>query len=68
MRSRLVDIDCIEIWRTAKAVLVQYDEDVPYVWLPLSQVEIETQACADPRVEAVVVTMPESLAIEMGMA
>jgi len=63
MSTGLVDIEMIELRRTAKAVLVKEEELADPVWLPLSQVEIDGDG-----LRAVTVTLPEWLAIEKGLA
>ena len=61
--SDLIDLTMQLHHETAKAVLVSDDGDKRNaVWLPLSQIEIERKAKG-----AVVVTMPEWLAIQQGL-
>ena len=62
MRSDLVDLLLFEHHRTAAAVLVSDDgEEKSAVWLPLSQVEIESKP-AKVGAREVIVTMPQWLA------
>ena len=59
MSTGLVDIEMIELRRTAKAVLVKEEELADPVWLPLSQVEIDY---TEPHLADV--TIPDWLADE----
>lgn len=58
-KSNVVDIDVIIVHQTERAVLVKESDGAEGVWLPLSQVEVDT---ADG-----VVTLPEWLALEKGL-
>jgi hypothetical protein len=62
-----IDMECIEVDRTDKAILVHHDDDKPNAWLPLSAVEVEPVRNIRPGSKAVVVTLPIQLAIDMGM-
>lgn len=63
MRSDLIDITVRVKHRTDKAVLVSYDEDKESVWLPLSQIEIESNS--DGRTHTA--SLPQRLAEEKEM-
>lgn len=63
MKSDLVDLTVQLHHTTDRAVLVSLDGDrAKAVWVPLSQCEVETR----PR-GIVILTMPESMAIEKGL-
>ena len=59
----IIDIQVILKHETPQAVLVEYDEDKPAVWLPKSQIEIER----DEGEKTHTVTLPQWLAEEKGM-
>ena len=59
--TRLVDIELIILRFTDAAVLVTDEEDGDEVWLPLSQIEIQSKTDHEGLFE---VTMPEWLAQE----
>lgn len=62
MKSDIIDIKAEAIHTTDKAILISTDGE-DRVWLPLSKVEIEKTNKAN----RVVVSIPESLAIEKGL-
>lgn len=67
MRSDLVDLLLFEHHRTDAAVLVSDDgEEKSAVWIPLSQVEIESKP-GKPGGREVIVTIPQWLAESRGL-
>lgn len=62
MKSNLIDITLIKVHETDKAVLVKETEKSDPVWLPKSQIEIETTKKAG----IVMVTMPDYIAEDKG--
>ena len=64
MKSNIIDIDVEVTARTEKAVLVHTGIKEQAVWLPLSQVVIESNGAFDG-IETV--TLPEWLALEKGL-
>lgn len=62
MAGKLVDIECVEVWRTEKAIKI--DDGNVEVWVPLSLVEIEEKAVGK---KTIVVTMSENMAKEKGL-
>lgn len=63
MKSDLVEVTVLMVTETQKAVLVSdTGESKDAVWVPKSQIEIEET----DREGAVVITLPEWLAIEKG--
>ena len=64
MKSDLVDVACCRHAETDQAILVSDDDNrADAVWLPKSQVEIES----DNYKNFITVTMPEWLALEKGL-
>lgn len=60
--SALIDIEVRSVHMTDKAILVTADEDKK-VWLPFSKIEIADTG----KPNRLIVTMPESLALEKGL-
>jgi hypothetical protein len=64
MKSDLVDLDGVLVHETPKAYLVRFDDDKEPVWLPKSAIELAMRA----RGRACIVTLPQRLAEEKGLA
>lgn len=62
-KSDLVDVTVYQEAETAAAVLVRETFDTPAIWLPKSQIEIETTG----KEGVIVVTLPEWLAAKKGL-
>lgn len=64
MKSDLIDVACFRHAETDKAILISEDGVKEHaVWLPKSQIEIAT----DRLTSAIMVTMPEWLAIDKSL-
>lgn len=63
-RSNLVDVECTVVAFTPRAVKVDHGGE-PQCWLPLSQCQLDPENASVG--DEVIVTLPESLAIEKGM-
>lgn len=62
MRSNIIDVHVLIQHETEKAVLVRGDEEADPVWLPKSQIELESLGAG-----LGIVTLPEWLAQERGL-